>query len=135
MKKKELNQIIGNLEEILFQTDDELRNKQQLYQRLAEVLLENYKQHMLLLDPSCTYDLLERLTSGQEILHLTDVSVSELQKYVVMTYIYSKPPQYIFRIANVPQIKPAKENWLKKFLRKVTSTTSSRTDSEPLLLS
>ena len=43
------------------------------------------------------YDVLEQLSSGQIITHLTDVSHTQMKDYVRRVYIESVPPKFIIQ--------------------------------------
>ena len=63
----------------------------------VKALLKSYEAHMASLPSDKSYDLLEELTSGVIITHLTEVSLDELKSYVRRTFIESAPPSFIIR--------------------------------------
>jgi len=60
-------------------------------------LRKSYEAHMASLPTDGSYDLLEELSSGAIITHLTDVSLDELKEYVRRAFIESAPPSFIIR--------------------------------------
>ena len=60
-------------------------------------LRKAYEFHMASLPINGHYDLLEELTSGEIILHLSSVSLDELKSYVRKVFIESAPPCFIIR--------------------------------------
>ena len=63
----------------------------------VRALRKSYEAHLASLPSDGSYDLLEELTSGAIITHLTEVSLDELKGYVRRTFIESSPPSFIIR--------------------------------------
>ena len=63
----------------------------------VKALRKAYEAHLASLPTDGSYDLLEELSSGVIVTHLTDASLDDLKGYVRRTFIESAPPSFIIR--------------------------------------
>ena len=86
----------------------------------VQTLRKSYESHLASLSCDDSYDLLEELSSGTIITHLTEASVDELKTYVRRTFIEISPPSFIIRRTLSNQKAVAKpSNIITKLYRRI----------------